>query len=251
MPTNGGPWEPPTDEEPTSGISRRRWILWVVATLAMVAGLSLLMEVFPGAVDTGEDWAWVGYLVVLMALISTAILTAGRIAWGEKARHAAIWLAIIAVIILGVTYRGELAGVVHRVRLQLSGSHPVTTAPGELVVTGDGGHFFITGQVNGQRVRFLVDTGASETVLSPADATRLGFDPATLTFDQPSQTANGVGYGAEITADSLAVGEIALGDFPMMVNQAPMSESLLGMSFLNRLDSFTFKGDKLYLKAKE
>jgi aspartyl protease family protein len=106
------------------------------------------------------------------------------------------------------------------------------------------------GQVNGQAVRFLVDTGASETVLSPADAKRIGVDTAGLAFDHPSETANGVGYAAPLTADSLAVGTIRFENVPMLVNQAPMSSSLRGMSFLKRLESFKVSGRKLYLKPR-
>jgi aspartyl protease family protein len=104
------------------------------------------------------------------------------------------------------------------------------------------------GQVNGQIVRFLVDTGASETVLSPADAKRIGVETSALRFDQPADTANGVGYGASFIADSLAVGTIRFASVPMLINQAPMSSSLLGMSFLKRLESFKVSGRKLYLK---
>jgi len=120
-----------------------------------------------------------------------------------------------------------------------------------VVTQGDEGGFFVMGMVNGQRVRFLVDTGASDTVLSPADAKRLGIDLETLTFDKTAETANGMGYGAAFTADSLAVGSIAFSDMPLVVNQAPMSSSLLGMTFLRRLESFQVKGDKLYLKSRD
>ncbi len=96
-----------------------------------------------------------------------------------------------------------------------------------------------------------MDTGASETVLSPADAARVGIDLAALTFDRASETANGVGYGAAFQADSLSVGAITFRDMPIMINQAPMSSSLLGMTFLRRLESFQVKGDRLLMKAHE
>lgn len=247
-----GPWEPDETEPAPRGGASVRLLIWLAALAAVMAGVWLLIEAFPGAVSTPEDWAWVGWGVFMMALFSSAVLGSGRIRWGEKARHAAIWAGIVAVLILGVTYRTELAGVGQRVRMTLSPSYPVATGPRELVVTaGEGGHFLVIGKVNGERVRFLVDTGASDTVLSPADARRVGIDIAALRFDRPSETANGVGYGARFQADSLSVGTITFQDVPIIINQAPMSSSLLGMTFLRRLESFQVKDDRLYLTARE
>jgi aspartyl protease family protein len=127
----------------------------------------------------------------------------------------------------------------------------VAAGPHELVVTQDDeGGFFVIGRVNGEPVRFLVDTGSSETVLSPADAHRLGLDTAGLQFDRMAETANGIGYGAPITAGSVAVGSIEVTGLPMVINKAPMTSSLLGMTFLGRLESFQVRGHKLYLKAR-
>ena len=58
-------------------------------------------------------------------------------------------------------------------------------------------------------------------------------------------------YGAQITVDRLAVGSIELTELPVVVNKAPMTSSLLGMTFLGRLESFQVRGHKLYLKARE
>jgi aspartyl protease family protein len=128
----------------------------------------------------------------------------------------------------------------------------VATAPQEMAVAGDpDGHFILYGQVNGQTVRFLVDTGASGIVLSPADARRVGLDPAGLNYSRAAETANGVGLSAPFTADTLAVGAIRFSDVEMEVNQAPMSVSLLGMTFFRRLESFRMEGGRLYLRWRE
>lgn len=251
MSGDGGPWEVKGDAPARPRGARRRLVIWILALALLFGGVRLLFAAFPGAVRSPEDWAWVAWGVLLMALLSTSLLARG-VRWGQTARHAAIWAGVVAVLVLGVTYRGELAGVGQRVRMQLSASYPVAVSPRELVVTqGDEGGFFVMGRVNGQRVRFLVDTGASDTVLSPADARRLGIDLTTLRFDRTAETANGTGYGAAFTADSVAVGAIAFSDMPLVINQAPMSSSLLGMSFLRRLESFQVKGDKLSLRSRE
>ena len=245
-----GPWDPVDLRTRKPRISARRWLIWVVLVTAMVTGLWSLSRAFPGSVSSTEDWMWLLRGVVLITFLSAAILTPQRIMWAQGARHAAIWVGIVGVLIIGVTYRPELLGIVQRVRMTLSPSYPVATRPHELVVSQDGGgSFLVMGKVNNQLVRFVVDTGASETVLSPADAKRIGIDLGTLRFDQPSETANGIGYSAIFVADKLAVGSIAFDDMPIMINQAPMSNSLLGMTFLRRLESFQVKGDRLYLRS--
>ena len=76
-------------------------LIWLGVLLATVAGVALLFRFFPGGVSTGEDWAWLARGIGLVALVSAGILTAGRIDWGEKARHAALWVGIVAVLAVG------------------------------------------------------------------------------------------------------------------------------------------------------
>lgn len=248
MSEEGGPWG--AKDETPSAIPRHRWLIWLAVMGAMIAAFWALAHAFPDALRSGEDWAWLLRGLVLMVVVSAAILGAGRVDWRQKMRHAGIWAGLVMILILGMTYRSELAGVGQRVRMAMSSSYPVATGAHELVVTqaGDGG-FVVMGKVNGQPVRFLVDTGASDTVLSPDDAKRVGIDLSSLRYDKPAETANGVGWNAAHVLDSLAVGSIGFTDVPVMINQAPMSGSLLGMSFLQRLESFQVKGDKLYLRS--
>lgn len=247
-----GPWEHKDAPRDEPAPSRRRLFMWLAVLAAGSLGLWLLFQAFPGVVDGGEDWVWVAWGVLWLVAASTRLLAEGPVRWREKAKHAALWVGIIAALAVGYSYRTELTGVVQRVRGEASGGYPVETAPRELVVTAtDGGGFFVMGRVNGQVVRFLVDTGASDTVLSPADARRIGLDVAALTFDHEAETANGTGYGAAVTVESLAVGSIQFAEVPVLVNQAPMSYSLLGLTFLHRLESFQVKDGRLYLKARD
>ena len=245
-----GPWEPIDQPTLRPRISARRWLAWIFLVTALLAGLWSLSRAFPGSVSSTEDWMWLVRGLILIVFLSAAILTPRRIMWAQGARHAAIWVGIVGVLVIGVTYRPELEGIARRVRMTMAPSYPVATSPHELVVSqGGDGSFLVMGKVNNQLVRFVVDTGASETVLSPADAKRIGIDAEALRFDQLSETANGTGYGAAYVADRLSVGSIAFDDMPVMINRAPMSNSLLGMTFLRRLESFQVKGDRLYLRS--
>src|SRR3546814_873500 len=113
---------------------------------------------------------------------------------------------------------------------------------------GAGGNVVGTGRGKGWRVDFLIDTGASEIVLSPADAQRLGYSPENLSFTRQYVTANGIGRGAPIRLDSLAVGPIVYAGLPASVNEAPMGESLLGITFLRRLESYEVRRDVMILR---
>jgi aspartyl protease family protein len=115
--------------------------------------------------------------------------------------------------------------------------------------SADGG-FYILGSVNGAPVRFVIDTGANGVLLSPDDAKRAGIDVAGLKFAAPAETANGVGYMSPVTLPAMMVGQLKLANVAAAVNQAPMSSSLLGMAFLQRMDDVEIHGDALTLKWK-
>jgi aspartyl protease family protein len=128
-------------------------------------------------------------------------------------------------------------------------ANAVATDDNGLVITASAdGHFYVNGRANGQRIRFMIDTGASNITLSPQDASRIGINLSELRFNQRFQTANGVGLGAPYRLDSLSIGSFEFANTRVSVNGADMSTSLLGMSFLERLKSFEFRGSKLYLR---
>ncbi|MGF1628776.1 MAG: TIGR02281 family clan AA aspartic protease [Kiloniellaceae bacterium] len=122
------------------------------------------------------------------------------------------------------------------------------TATSELVLkAGAHGHFMVEATVNGQPIEFLVDTGASSIYLTPADAARLGWTPPRLTYSERYTTASGVVHAAPVTLRSLRIGQFELYDLPASVGEAPGSLSLLGMSFLKRLEGYEVRGDRLIL----
>jgi aspartyl protease family protein len=134
----------------------------------------------------------------------------------------------------------------------MSRNAPRATASSEawqyVVEAGPQGHFVIEAEVNGEPVTFLVDTGASEIVLTTADARRLGFDPQRLEFSQRFRTANGEVRGAPVRLRELRVGQFSLYDLNASVNAAPLPVSLLGMSFLERLHGYRVEDHRLVLE---
>ena len=248
-----GPWDF-DDAEPPPRPPRRpgRIGLWLLFIGGVGAMLVALVRAFPDEVRTRNDWADVAWAVMLILLVSTGLFRLGRGAFSRSLGYIAIWAAAIGVLAVGYAYRDDLAGVPQRLRLAFGAGYPIATAEHEVVVPQDErGAFVLNARVNGQPVRFIVDTGATDTVLSPEAARRLGVDVDKLDFKESAETANGMGYGAPFVAQRLDVGPIAFANFPMVVNQASMSSSLLGLSFLNRLESFEIRDRKLILKWRE
>jgi len=109
------------------------------------------------------------------------------------------------------------------------------------------GHYRVEASVNGLPVDFLVDTGASQVVLSPADAARLGFRADRLRFSGRASTANGMVALAPMKLRELRIGQLSRRGVDAMVNGAEMPSSLLGMSFLAGLEGWEARGDRLML----
>src|SRR3954451_10953229 len=125
-----------------------------------------------------------------------------------------------------------------------------TDSPGPNTIIVDRGgsdQFVVQATVNGVELEFLIDSGASDIVLSPAAAARVGFRRSQLRFSGTAATANGDGRLAPVTLRELRVGQFSQRSVPAVVNNAAMPISLLGMSFLGRLDGWEAKGDHLML----
>ena len=239
-----GPWRRETPKGPGIGL-----VLWL-GLLALVGfAVWQLSSLFPGQLNSDVDQAYVIQAIVIIAFLSAGLIFARRINVKETVRNIAIWVAIAAVLIIGLSFRDEIESVALRVRSELVPGYALQSGEHELVVTESaGGNFFIFGEANGVRVRFLIDTGASDTVLTPSDAANLGIDVRALDFSRVYQTANGLGRGAPYTLDSLSVGPISISPMPVSVNEAEMGSSLLGMTFLRRLRSFEIQGRRLILR---
>lgn len=126
-------------------------------------------------------------------------------------------------------------------------SSPATGGPASLVKAADG-HFWAEASVNGKRVRFLVDTGATTVALTAADAQRLGLDLDALTFDRPVITAAGEAKAAVVELDYIAIAGARVDKVQALVLKEGLSASLLGMSYLGRLSRFEATPTALILR---
>ena len=222
------------------------WLLIMLG--ATVALIFLLEQLFPGTLDDPDTRMSLIYRVGWLALVGASVLTFARARPKSALRNAAIWVAIFIVLTGILTFKDDAAFIGKRFLGALSPTHGMAHDDGSVSFpAGPDGHFHVQAMVNGGRVTFMVDTGATDIVLAPSDAHRIGFDPDMLDFDQRAETANGTVTGAAIRLDSLTVGPIDMGGVPATVNGADMSESLLGMEFLNRLRGWRVENGVLTL----
>jgi aspartyl protease family protein len=247
-----GPWGDPKPAPNPAPLSRdnirTRWLIWIALILAGALGVWELARLFPDSVSAQYDAPYLVRTLALLVIVSAGLVFARQIKVRETIRNLSIWMGIAAVLVLGYTYQDELAEIGGRVTSELVPGEPVMVGAHTMALTESDGGFAVFGEANGVRLKFLVDTGASDIVLSPADARRVGLDPAALQFSRQYETANGPGLGAPATLSSLSVGPIRLANVPVSVNRAGMHSSLLGMAFLKRMKSFEIRGRKLYLR---
>ena len=110
------------------------------------------------------------------------------------------------------------------------------------------GHFWVDAEVNGRQIRFLVDTGASDVVLTREDADRLGILLQPQDYSLVYRTASGTTRAAPVQLDYVSFGTLHLWNVEAAVNQSNMDVSLLGQSFLSRLSGFEVSGNILTLR---
>lgn len=158
-------------------------------------------------------------------------------------------LAIVAALSAAAT-AGALGAVQSKplrvARLDAEGFTAVAPRPGSGAVSkGADGHFWADAQVNGQPVRFLVDTGATAVALTAADAERLGIRPQQLKYAYNITTAGGAAHAAAVTLTSVSVNGARLENVQALVVSDGLDVSLLGMSYLGRLTRFEATRDTL------
>ena len=231
---------------------------WVALVLLLVAGAALLMR---GETDTiagidASDAAIAMAGLATIIFVGSTLIGGYRGRPGQAIRDTVTWALLGLFLVGGYSYREEIFALGHRIVGELAPPSSIVRADsqqeGERAVRirrRPDGHFLARTTINGTSLTMLVDTGASTVVLRPADAQTLGIDVAKLRFTVPVQTANGTTYAAKVRLKRVSVGPIGFNEIEALVAKpGTLKDSLLGMSFLNRLRSYEFSGEFLTLR---
>jgi aspartyl protease family protein len=184
---------------------------------------------------------------VLLVVVALALL---RRRFSQAIKAVLIWLVLAAGLAVGYTYRFELREVADRVMAEFIPGHAATRGRTVEVSRGQGGNFVVVTQVNGARMPMILDSGASSVVLTHDAAKAAGLPLEMLSYSVAVDTANGRTRAAPVTLQSIAVGGLVEREVAALIAQpGQLRQSLLGMSFLNRLQSWEVRGDRLVLRA--
>ena len=232
---------------------------WLAIGLLIVAALILILFHDQGSI-AGLDSSTFAALTASTALLiwlSSSLLRDYMGKGGEALRHAVVWAGIALLLVTIYTFRVELLEGAERVAHQLlpAGTHiklsPYSADKATVRIRKrSDGHFVTQTTINNIDVSMLVDTGASQIVLTSADAERIGINLNDLKFVIPIDTANGQTVAARLLLNSVSIGPIRIPRVEALVaRKGDLNKSLLGLTFLNRLRSYSVKGDFLILSS--
>lgn len=166
------------------------------------------------------------YLIILGLMVLGWFFAQGRTNWNKTLQHVAVWGFIFGGLIAGY-------GLWNDIQRTVLPRQAVFSEAGRVEVPRHpSGHYFIDASVNGTTVTFVLDTGATQMVLTQDDARRVGIDPTGLDFTGRAMTANGAVRTAPVQLDTVALGPFTDQSVRAVVNGGEMSQSLMGMTYL-------------------
>jgi aspartyl protease family protein len=181
------------------------------------------------------------YLLLLLAGLLAFFAFGPRQRLGRSLQQLLIWALIFAMVIIAYGFRDTLQG-------ELFPATAVRTGEGWVeLARGADGHFHATLEVDGEPVRFIVDTGATDVVLSREDAARVGIDLGALDFDGRAMTANGPVATARVRLGEVVFAGRVDRDVPASVTAGDLGFSLLGLAYLDRFARIEIEGDRMRL----
>ncbi|HEX8469220.1 MAG TPA: TIGR02281 family clan AA aspartic protease [Allosphingosinicella sp.] len=186
------------------------------------------------------------YLIGILVLVVSALMVR-RIPIGQGLKMFAGWVLIFLAAFVAFALKDDFMALGKRVLAESRGEGQVVAVGKELRIRKSmDGHFWVNGELNGRRIRFLVDSGATVTSISSDTAALAGIEPSGL----PAivQTANGTVQVGRARADRLKVGTIERRNMAVHVSEAFGPMNVLGMNFLSSLSGWGVEGQWLVLR---
>lgn len=181
------------------------------------------------------------YLIILLLMVGGWFFMQSREGLNKTLQYAAVWMMIFIGGAAAVGLWQDISRDARTPQFSLAGSDQI------IVPRARDGHYYLTADVNGANLRFVVDTGASDMVLTQKDAKRAGINPESLAYLGRANTANGEVRTAFVRLDQVQLGGIIDTDVAAVVNEGQMEQSLLGMGYLQRWGRIEITGGELIL----
>ena len=185
-----------------------------------------------------------GVYILMAVMLVLGSLMARREPAAKLFTQALAWIAIFAAGFVLFTFRDDFGWVAQRLRAEATGE-PVRQGAQIRIPMAIDGHFWVDGRLNGQRVKFLVDSGATMTTIGRDTANRTGIE-VSPTPDQMVRTGNGLIKVSSGRARSLQIGSIERRDVGVHVADND-DLNVLGMNFLSSLERWGVEGRWLVL----
>jgi aspartyl protease family protein len=230
--------------------SVRQRLLWILLAGLLIALLILIARHGEGTIGplSSGQFGSLAYKIALLVFVGATVLIIFRERFAQALTAALLWVVLALILVIGYSYRFELRNVADRVIAELIPGHPISHGRTVEVARAFNGDFEVTAEINGARVGMVLDTGASSVVLTRDDAKAAGLPLEVLVYSANIDTANGRTRAAPVTLDRIAIGGLVERSVAVLVAQpGQLKTSLLGMSFLNRLQSWEVRGDRLLL----
>lgn len=229
--------------------SRMLWLLLIGLGLSLVI---LLVRHEQGTIGslTTNDFASLTVKIAFLVFLGGSVLVMFRERFAKAIQAMLFWVLLGLVLALGYTYRFELRTVYDRLMAELVPGRAATAGRIVEIARGRVGEFNVLTQVNGGTIPMVLDTGASAVVLTQEAAKAAGLPLEVLNYNVIVDTANGRTRAASVTLDRIGIGGLIERSVPALIAQpGQLRTSLLGMSFLNRLESWEVRGDKLIMRG--
>ncbi|WP_397592491.1 TIGR02281 family clan AA aspartic protease [Sphingorhabdus sp.] len=193
--------------------------------------------------EDGPSLIW-GVICILLLVSS---LAARRLSLGEVAKAALAWIAIFAALFAIFSFRFEFIGIWERVKADISGTAGQSISSEAIELRRqDDGHYWLLVDINGKAVRFMVDSGATMTAINATTAKKVGVEadgyPIILS------TANGRVAAKRGNVRSLVVGPHRIENHAVVVSESFGDVNLLGMNFLNSMQSWRVEANVMILQ---
>jgi aspartyl protease family protein len=193
--------------------------------------------------EDGPSLIW--GIVCILLLVSS--LAARRLPLGYVAKAGLAWIAIFASLFAIFSFRFEFIGIWERVKADISGTAGQSVS-GEAIELRrqDDGHYWLMVDINGKPVRFMIDSGATTTAINATTASEVGVKadgyPIILS------TANGRVAAKRANVRLLTVGPHRIENHPVVVSESFGDVNLLGMNFLNSMQSWRVEANVMILQ---